>query len=173
MPRKPARKTASKKKSAHASPSIAHRPAKSSELVVTQKNLSESNAAVLSELTTLRLETRAGFLQVDARFAGVDNGFVGVEKRFVGVDARFTQIDARFAEVDARFAEVDNRFIELRSEMQAGFTRVDGQLSEVKSLMHKVLAIVEEQNAKFNFALDGYAAVDYHIDKLEKKIKDL
>lgn len=58
-----------------------------------------------------------------------------VDARFDAVDARFDSVDARFDEVTAAFVEqreyTDFAFQELRSEMKAGFGRLERKLDMV------------------------------------------
>jgi hypothetical protein len=44
---------------------------------------------------------------------------------FEKVDQRFEKVDQRFEKVDQRFEKVDATFREVRSEMKAGFDRLD------------------------------------------------
>ena len=60
---------------------------------------------------------------------------ISVDARFHSVDGRFDAVDARFDEVTAAFVEqreyTDFAFQQLRSEMQAGFGRLERKLDMV------------------------------------------
>jgi hypothetical protein len=86
--------------------------------------------------------------------------------------------------LDETRAELKSEITTLRLDMNAGFKKMQSEMAAMKSEMksdfarlesmaHRILAVVEEQNAKFTFALDGYTAVDHRIDELEKKTKDV
>lgn len=80
--------------------------------------------------------------------------------------------------------ELKSDITTLRLESKVGFTKVDGQISalraeisDVKSAVFQIKALVEEQNSLNRVALDGYAAVyeeekstQIRVSKLEKKI---
>ncbi len=70
------------------------------------------------------------------------------------MNARFKEVDARFNQVDARFNQVDARFEKLESKME-----------EVLSAVHRVGLLVEEQDARNKYVLDGYAQLYEQINK--------
>lgn len=119
-------------------------PRKSGDIPATAAMLNEARHEVKSEITSFRLE----------------------------VDAQFKQVDARFEQVNARFEQVNASIAEVRAEV----AQVKSEVSEVKSEVHKVLAavhrvglLVEEQNARNKFVLDGYTSLSDRMDKIEKK----
>lgn len=71
-------------------------------------------------------------------------------------DARFDKVDARFNTVDARFNEVDARF-----------DKIDSRLEIISSKIDQVLILMEDQNSRNRFVLDGYASLDHRVSKLE------
>lgn len=70
------------------------------------------------------------------------------------MNSGFKHIDARFERVEARFEKID-----------AQFERVEAKLETVISSVHRVGLIVEEQNARNKYVLDGYAQLWDHIKK--------
>lgn len=78
------------------------------------------------------------------------------EKR---TDARFNQIDARFSQIDAKFSQVDAKFNQLES-----------QISTVLSEIHRLAILVEEQNARNKYVLDGYEQIFQRQDRLEIEV---
>lgn len=138
-------------------------PRKSGQIAVTVKMLNETRRELKSDITTLRLEMRAGFKNVDAQFNDVDARFNKIDARFSTIDARFNKIDARFSTIDARFDEVDARF----NKVDERFDQLGSQISEIKALSHRTLALIEEQNARNLFVLDGYASLDARLKSLE------
>ena len=78
------------------------------------------------------------------------------------MDARFIEVDARFKEVDARFDKVDARFEEVNSKLES-----------MLAAMHKSNALVEEQNARNRYVLDGYAQLFDSNKSLEGRVENL
>ena len=81
-----------------------------------------------------------------------------LEKRMNSLEQK---MDARFKEVDARFDEVDARFDE-----------VNASIKQVLAQVHRVGLLVEEQNARNKYVLDGYTSLNDRVEKLEKKDLD-
>ena len=140
-------------------------PRKSSKIEVTVGMLDETRAELKSDITTLRLEMRAGFKKVDARFKKVDARFNEIDARFKKIDARFNEVDARFDEIDARFKKIDARF----DEMDARFNKLEAQISALTAMVHRLMVLVEEQNARNIFVLDGYTSLDARVRAIEAK----
>lgn len=121
------------------------RPKKSGQIPATSKMLARTRAELKSNITTVRLEMRAGFKKLDAR----------MDARFNAVDARFKQVDAKF---DALIAKMDKMAI---------------QQSETNAKIERALAIYEEQDARNKFVLDGYSGLDFKLDKIKKRLCNL
>lgn len=111
------------------------RPKKSKELPATQGQFEEFRAEMNSKFTSVHLE-----------FKGVRHDMVAMEKR---LDARFSQIDARFSQVDARFSQIEAKISQLEAKIEA-----------LIAVVHQMRMVVEEQNARNKFVLDGYANLD-------------
>jgi hypothetical protein len=74
--------------------------------------------------------------EMSSRFTSMELEFKVVRKE---VDARFNQVDARFNQVDARF------------------NKIEAQMSSLLAAIHQVRMVVEEQNNRNKFVLDGFA----------------
>lgn len=105
------------------------RPRKSGEISATKKMLDHTRAELKSNITTLRLETRAGFARQGARFKRI-------EARFKDIDARFDRIEAILETVVAQ----NNRMLALFEEQEArnkfvldGYASLDHRLSLVEA----------------------------------------
>ena len=81
------------------------------------------------------------------------------------VNARFKQVDARFERVDARFEQIDARF----EQVEASILSLKSEVAKVLAAVHRVGLLVEEQNARNKYALDGYASLSERMDEWEKK----
>ena len=70
------------------------------------------------------------------------------------MDARFSQVDVRFSQVDARLSQVESG--------------IQSVLSEV----HRVALMMEEQNKRNIFVLEGYDQLYKRMDRLESNVED-
>lgn len=87
----------------------------------------------------------------------VDRGFEHVDRRFERVDQRFQQVDQRFQRVEREIAnlrvETRTEFTQLRSEMNAGFAKIDERLDS----LHR--ALVQGAIAMAGATLAGFSGV--------------
>lgn len=63
----------------------------------------------------------------------------------------------RSSEVPATSAMLYETEERLTHKMDSGFARTDSKIEEVKSEVHRVALLVEEQNARNKYVMDGYA----------------
>lgn len=61
------------------------------------------------------------------------------DEEFKRVDGRFAEVNREFKRVDERFAEVNRRITEGREETKQRFDRVEGDISEVKGTLNRIL----------------------------------
>ncbi len=133
---------------------------------------------------SLKSEISSKFSKVDDKFKGVDDKFKGVyqrfdeiDQRFVLVDKRFDEIDQRFVLVDKRFDEIDQRFDKLEERVDKLERRMDQGFAEIKEILatmmvkiNHTLAVVEEQNARNLYVLDGYAYLISEQQKIHRRM---
>lgn len=100
------------------------------------------------------------FAQVDSRFAQLEAKF---DSKFAEMDSKFEQLEAKF---DSRFAQVDLKFAQLEAKFDSKFDRM---MSE----MHRIGLLVEEQNARNKFVLDGYTSIVDRLDKHDTEIAEI
>jgi hypothetical protein len=74
------------------------------------------------------------------------------QSRFDTVDARFNQVDAEFANMRSEFSEIDSKFAGLHSELS------------------RIAVIIEAQDSRNRFVLEGYEQIYYRQDRFEQKI---
>lgn len=96
-----------------------------------------------------------------------------LEKR---LDSKFNQVDSQFSQVESRFNQVDSKF----SQVESRFNQVDSKIELVLSEIHRIAILMEEQNSRNKFVLDGYASlyerqdrIELRFDAHEKNIEDL
>ena len=148
-------------------------PLKNKDLPVSQGQFAEFRGEVNSKFTSVELEFKAVRSEMAAGFLKIDASFLEIDARFLEVDARFSQIDARFPQIDARFSQIDARF-----------SQIDSKLELLIAAVHQIRMLVEEQNARNKYVLDGFANLnaqlkfnkqetDTRIDQIEGVIKAL
>ncbi len=146
------------------------RPLKKDDVPATKKMVDHTRAELKSESTSLRLEMKSGFKKIisrmDARFAKADERFAKVDERLAQMDARFDRLEARFDHLEARFDRLEARFDHLEARfdrLEARFDSMDVRFSNLEAMIHRVIVLVEEQNARNVFVLDGYASLDHRL----------
>ena len=135
-------------------------------------------AEVKGEITTHRLETKAEFAKIDSRFDQIDRKFDAIDQRFATIDQQFATIDQRFDAVDQK---IDGKFNEAMKTFNARFDEMmnfsNAKFEAMQTAITRNQAIIEEQNARNRFALDGYTLVyekqletDARLARIEKHI---
>jgi len=130
-----------------------------------KNSLTKSEPKRSKELPVYQGQVEEFRSEVNAKFTSVNQEFKALRKE---IDARFNQVDARFNQVDARFNQVDARF----DKMEAKFNKMDGQFSEVLASIHRVQMIVEEQNNRNKYVLDGFANLHADLEAHKKQNHD-
>lgn len=170
--------TTGKKASAKKRIKASLQPKKSNEMLVTKKWLELAKAELESDITTARLEARErletvalGLEQSRAENKFILNGFRSEVKSEIAVLR--SESKSETAALQSEINGLRLAIHDLTAEFRSGFGKIESAVQTLVSEIHHVKALSEEQNAKFNFALDGYAAVDHRIDALENKLKDI
>ena len=114
---------------------------KSDDVPVSKKHLDLTKQEIKSEITSLRLEMKAGFSQIDSRFTSIESKFTSIEGRFTDIDGKFTGMDAKFASLDAKLSGM--------------------------------MALLEEQNSRNRYVLDGYTSLNDKQESTEARVKEL
>jgi chromosome segregation ATPase len=113
------------------------------------RNILDRITKVETALQTVRSEMAEGFSKVDARFEAIDVRFEKIDVRFEKIDGQFEAIDARFEKIDGRINLLDDRLDKLdgrvadveaglqavRSEMADGFSKINGNMGEIKAML--------------------------------------
>ena len=122
--------------------------AKASDVPASQGQLEELRSEMKSEFASQKLAMRA------------------IEKR---IDAKFSKIDARFSKIDTRFSKFDARM----NTFDARFDTLESMIQSLIASVHRTNAIVEEQNARNKFVIDGYKSVIDVQEDLNTRVKKL
>lgn len=141
------------------------KPIRSKDVPATRGMLYLVRDELNHSITSLEHKMVGGFKDVDARFNESDAKFKSIDARFNEMEARFKEIDARFDKMEARFAEIDARF----DKMEARFEKIEAKLEQVLSAVHRIGLLVEEQNVRNKYVLDGYAQLYEQINKSKNR----
>lgn len=153
----------------------------SKKLVATQGMFFHLEKELKLEIKSTEKRLSSKFHKIDARFASIDARFNKMEARFSDIDARFNKMEARFSDIDARFNQMEARFSEIDArfnKMEARFSEIDARFNTIESKLDKVLAevhrmavLMEEQNARNRFVLEGYDQLYKRQDRLEIEVE--
>ncbi|MBN8536905.1 MAG: hypothetical protein J0M15_07610 [Deltaproteobacteria bacterium] len=139
----------------------------SKKLVATQGMFFHLEKELKLEIKSTEKRLSSKFHKIDARFASIDARFNKMEARFSDIDARFNKMEARFSEIDARFNKMEARF----SEIDARFNTIESKLDKVLAEVHRMAVLMEEQNARNRFVLEGYDQLYKRQDRLEIEVE--
>ncbi len=104
------------------------------------------------EMTSVKLELNSKIISLDASLnARMDSLDASLNAR---VDSLESNMNARFKQVDARFDHMDSK------------------IETVLAAVQRVGLLVEEQNARNKFVLDGYTSLCDRVEKLERRDGD-
>ena len=85
-----------------------------------------------------------------------------MEARFSQVDAKFSSMDSKFRSIDAKFSSIDSRF-----------SSIDAKLSKMDASLHEIKLLVEEQNARNIYVLDGLVSLFNRQERVEGEVAEL
>lgn len=142
-------------------------PRKANDVPVTRKML----YIVRDEL---KADTRSLERKMDAQFKRVDSRFDKMESRFDKMESRFDKVESRFNEMESRFDEVESRFDEMNSKfngIDSRFLQIEARLEKMSGDIHRIALLVEEQNAKNTFVLDGLTSLFHRQDRVEARMQ--
>ncbi len=144
------------------------KPLKEKDIPVSMKHFGFFKQELTGALTTLTLEMRQGFAQINARFAEQDSKFAAIDTKFAAIDQKFSALDTKFAAIDEKFSFIDAKF----AAVDARFTKIETQLERVETKITQVLVQSEEQNDRKKAVMDSYMTIYEmfieHKNRLEK-----
>ena len=114
---------------------------------------------------------------MNQRFSSVDQKFNSMDQKFSSIDQKFDSIDQKFNAVDRRFDSVDRRFDSVDRRFDSVENKIDNLSKEIKAMisieMNKFLVLMEEQNSRNQYVLDGYTQIFDRQDKLDGRVTRL
>ncbi len=141
------------------------KPKRNKDLPVSQGQFEEFRSEVNYKFTSVNLEFKSLRKDMDSKFKKVDARFNEIDARFNEMEARFKKIDARFDQMEARFNQMEARF----KQIDARFNQLEAQISNLLAAVHQTRMIVEEQNARNKFVLDGFANLHANLEAHKKE----
>jgi hypothetical protein len=139
-------------------------PRKRADVPVTKGQFDEFQATIQHSLTSANLELKAIRKEFSVKFIEIDSKIEQLDFKF---EAKFNQLDAKF---EAKFNQLDTRIDQLEAKFEARFANIE-------SMLHKILLVVEEQNARNKFVLDGYANLydrfEEHKAEVDKRFNNI
>ena len=136
------------------------RPRKSNTIPVNKALLNATAREIKSEITSVILAVKS----VDQKISSLDHKIESANQKISSLDHKIESVDKK---VDAFKDEMNSRF----SLVDAQFSSMDSKFEKLMAVVHRTNAIVEEQNAKNQFVLDGYASL-YAIQKdLDQRLR--
>lgn len=149
---------------------------KKSDIPITQEML----YAVRDDLRSAIRSADHKVDSLDSKIKSIDSKFDSIDSRIQSMDARFDSIDSKIQSMDARFDSVDSRMDSLDSKIDSVDSKIDSvelrlnsKFEDIKSDIHQVKLLVEEQNARNVIVLDGLAGLFHRQDRVEKEVIDL
>ncbi len=131
-----------------------------------QSPILDSNRLVASQGMIFHLENELK-LEIRSTEKRLSSKINKIDARFASIDARFNQMEARFSDIDARFNQMEARF----SDIDARFNIIESKLDKVLAEVHRMAVLMEEQNARNRFVLEGYDQLYKRQDRLEIEVE--
>lgn len=145
-------------------------PKKSQDIPVTQAMLFELREELINKFNSNENSIKANESSIKSNEAAIKANEIAIKANEAALkalekkmEARFEQVDARFEQVDARFDQVDRRFDQMEKKFEAKFDKLIGEV-------HRIALLVEDQNARNKYVLDGYTSLSDRLDKVEAKV---
>lgn len=153
-------------------------PIQNRDLKVSQGQFEEHRLEMNSKFTSVHLEIKATrkkmsskFDKVDKRFSRLEIRMDKFEQRMDGLDQRMDQLEQRMDQVEKRLEKVEIQLIEISNKIDKKIEKVESKIETVLAAIHQMRMLVEEQNNRNKFVLDGYANL-YAIFEQNKQTTD-
>lgn len=88
------------------------------------------------------------------------------------IPAAKKHIDELRSELKSELTSMDLKMDSLRSEMNLRFEKMDSKIEKLIAVTHRTNALVEAQEDRNRYVLDGYTSLNDRLERLEKKVYD-
>lgn len=176
---------------------------KSDEILVSQKALDATRSELKTEMTEIRIEMRAGFERSDSKMNILESKADALESKIDVLESKMDRLDSKIDTGDAslrtEIASVNTNLRQeiasvnenlkkeiasvkselktdielLRCELKADIAEVKSDVQKVLVAVHRVTALVEEQNSRNRYVLDGYQSLHDRQDRVESRVDEL
>lgn len=119
------------------------KPVKSADVPATKAMLYEARFEMKHEFNATRIELKSDFRKLN------------------------TKIDTVEQKLSARIDTLDQN---LSAKIEHGLSAMDVKVEKILSAVHRIELVVEEQNARNLYVLDGYTSLNDRLEKVEKAV---
>jgi uncharacterized protein YlxW (UPF0749 family) len=88
------------------------------------------------------------------------------------IPATKKHIDELRAELKSELTSMDLKIDSFRSEMNSRLEQMDSKIEKLIAASHRTNALVEAQEDRNRYVLDGYTSLNDRVERLEKKVFD-
>ena len=127
-------------------------PKKSQDIPASKGHLDEFRAELKSELTS-----------VDLKVESLRSEITSIDLKVESLRSEVTSIDLK---VDSLRSEMNSRFENVNSR----FEKMDSKIEKLVAVVHRTNALIEAQEDRNRYVLDGYTSLNDRLDKVEKKV---
>ncbi len=148
-PQKTAKKTIAKQK--------AIKPIKNRDLKVSQGQFEQHRLEMNRKLTSVNLEVRSTRKEMNNKFNTVNKRFSRLETRMGNLEQRMGKLEQRMDQVENRLEKIEIQLIAINNKIDRKIEKIESKIETVLAAIHQMRMLVEEQNNRNKYVLDGYA----------------
>lgn len=155
-------------------------PTRAKDVPVTQKMLYLVRDELKSSIQALDLKISSGESRkdsldsklgsLDSRMDSLDSKLGSLNLRMDSLDSKLGSLDLRMDSLDSKLSSLDSRIDSLDSKLDCRFDKMMAEIHGLKSEIHRIALISEEQNAKNNIVLDGLTSLFARQERIEARM---
>ncbi len=88
-----------------------------------------------------------------------------LESKINQVESKINQVESKINQVESKINQVESKINQVESKINQVESKIELVLSEV----HRIAVLMEEQNSRNKFVLDGYDSIYQRQDRLEAR----
>lgn len=123
-------------------------PIKSEDMPVTQSVLNEFRQEIKHDMTSIKLEVKQ-------------------------VESHLKQVESHLKQVESQVKQVEHQVKQVESQVKQVESRLESKIETVLSVVHRTHALIEEQNSRNRYVLDGYTSLNDRLDNHENEIQNI
>jgi chromosome segregation ATPase len=163
------------------------KPLKSKDVPATYGALDLFRNELKGDISSARVDIKSFEKSVNSKFTSLEMRIYESSEKALIIKGKVDMLDtkivsmredmhARFEVVDKKLAGVSSDMAHMRKDMGIMSTQIDqikSSLDQTNSKIDRVLALVEEQNSRNRYVLDGYSTMYESHKTLESRINKL